>query len=100
MKYDEKKVEQALAVLRGLSKRGLKLRLEQLRYRNSTIQLFCKVDIYGKNGQLKRSSGMLRSRSFVKNFLLMMEYMIAHAYNVYSDYTCLLYTSPSPRDRS
>ena len=58
MKNSEKKIEQALAVLRGMSKRGLKLRLEQLRYRTPTIQLFCKVSVYGKDGKLKRSSGM------------------------------------------
>ena len=95
LKNSEKKIEQALAVLRGLSKRGLKLRLEQLRYRQSTIQLFCKVNVYGKDGQLKRSSGMLRSRSFVKNFLVMFEYYIAHTYNAYADYTTLVNTAGS-----
>jgi len=95
LKTNEKKMEQALAVLRGLSKRGLKLRLEQLRNRQSTIQLFCKVNVYGKDGKLKRSSGMLRSRSFVKNFLVMFEYYIAHAYNAYADYTTLVNTAGS-----
>ena len=97
---NEKKIKNALAVLRGISKRGLKLRLEQLRYRTPTIQLFCKMSVYGKDGTLKRSSGMMRSRSFVKNFLLMLEYYIAHAYNAYSDYTTLINTAGANKTHS
>jgi hypothetical protein len=97
LKTNEKKMEQALAVLRGLSKRNLKLRLEQLRNRQSTIQLFCKMDVYSKDGKLVRSSGMMRSRSFVKNFLVMFEYYIAHAYNAVADNTTIVNTAGSSK---
>ena len=73
-------VEKTLAYIRALNRRSLRLRLADLLPRPPTIQLLHRIDIYDKNGKLVKTTGDMKSHSFVLQFLQMMEIHMAHAF--------------------
>lgn len=75
------------AYLRAINLNEVKLKLKNLKHRQSTVQLLVRLDVFDpKTGKLVKTTGDRKSHSFVLNFLRLIERCMAHAYSVYPDY--------------
>lgn len=95
-------LNKTLAYIRGLNRRSLKFRLvNKLPIpKPSTIQLLYRIDIFDPKGKLYKTTGDQPSHSFVKQFLQLMEILMAHPYDSYPDSVTIVDTGGSGRSYS
>ena len=92
-------IKETLPTLKALNYWTLKQKiLDHTTRKASTIQLLQRIDIYDNaSGRLVKSTGTMKSHSFVMQFLQILEGLIAHSYGVVSDQVSTLDTSNTSR---